>query len=286
MNGLVNLNKPSGISSAAAVARVKHILGEKTVGHMGTLDPMAEGVLAIGVGKAARLFDYFCGKDKTYVAKFRFGAETDTLDALGTVTATTADIPSIDAVSNAMQSLVGRIEQVPPAYSAKHIDGKRAYALARSGAAVEPKPVEVEIYGAELVCQPRMDEVVFKIDCSSGTYIRSICRDVGRMCGSLATLTFLRRTRSGTFRIEHSVTLENLEAVRGAAIIPTERVIDLPRYDVPSELEGDLKNGRRVPFDRDGRYKVYCLDRFYGIGAAVNGALKIVTYLADDGEKR
>lgn len=285
MNGLVNLNKPSGISSAAAVARVKRILGEKTVGHMGTLDPMAEGVLAIGVGKAARLFDYFCGKDKTYVAKFTFGAETDTLDALGTVTATTADIPSIDAVSNAMQSLVGMIEQIPPAYSAKHIDGKRAYALARGGAAVEPKPVEVEIYGAELVCQPRMDEAVFKIDCSSGTYIRSICRDVGRMCGSLATLTFLRRTRSGAFRIEDSVTLENLEA-DGGAVIPAERVIDLPRYDVPPELESDLENGRRVPFDMDGRYKVYCLDRFYGIGAAVNGALKIVTYLADDGEKR
>lgn len=287
MNGLVNLNKPSGISSAAAVARVKRILGEKTVGHMGTLDPMAEGVLAIGVGKAARLFDYFCGKDKTYVAKFKFGAETDTLDALGAVTATTDDIPSIDAVSNAMQSLVGRIEQIPPAYSAKHIDGKRAYALARSGAAVEPKPVEVEIYGAELVCQPRMDEAVFRIDCSSGTYIRSICRDVGRMCGSLATLAFLRRTRSGAFRIEHSVTLENLEAVRGGAVIPSERVIDLPRYDVAPECENDLKNGRRIAFDKDGRYKIYCLGRFYGIGASVGGALKITTYLADDsGEKR
>lgn len=281
MNGIIVLNKPSGISSAAAVARVKRMLGEKTVGHMGTLDPMAEGVLAIGVGKATRLFDYLCGKDKTYVAKFKFGSETDTLDALGTVTATTTDIPSIDAVSNAMQSLVGRIEQVPPAYSAKHIDGKRAYALARGGAPVEPKPVTVEIYGAELVCQPRMDEAVFKIDCSSGTYIRSICRDVGRMCGSLATLTFLRRTRSGSFRIEDSVTLDDLETIKGEAVRPAETVIDLPRCDVPPEHESDLKNGRRIGFDADGRFKIYCLGKFYGIGAAVDGALKIITYLAD-----
>lgn len=281
MNGMIVLNKPSGISSAAAVARVKRMLGEKTVGHMGTLDPMAEGVLAIGVGKATRLFDYLCGKDKTYVAKFKFGSETDTLDALGTVTATTPDIPSIDAVSNAMQSLVGRIEQVPPAYSAKHIDGKRAYALARGGAPVEPKPVTVEIYGAELVCQPRMDEAVFKIDCSSGTYIRSICRDVGRMCGSLATLTFLRRTRSGSFRIEDSVTLDDLETIKGEAVRPAETVIDLPRYDVPPEHESDLKNGRRIGFDAEGWFKIYCLGKFYGIGAAADGALKIITYLAD-----
>ena len=218
MNGMIVLNKPSGISSAAAVARVKRMLGEKTVGHMGTLDPMAEGVLAIGVGKATRLFDYLCGKDKTYIAKFKFGSETDTLDALGTVTATTTDIPSIDAVSNAMQSLVGRIEQVPPVYSAKHID---------------------------------------------------------------ATLTFLRRTRSGSFRIEESVTLDDLETIKGEAVRPAETVIDLPRYDVPPEHESDLKNGRRIGFDAEGRFKIYCLGKFYGIGAAADGALKIITYLAD-----
>ena len=171
MNGLINLYKPTLMSSAQAVGKVKRVfsaLGEKTVGHMGTLDPMAEGVLVIGVGKAARLFDYLAGHRKQYVAKFTFGYETDTLDKLGTTTRTTNDIPSVDAVEHAMQSLVGKIEQIPPAYSAKHVDGKRAYDLARRGESVELKPVNVEIYGAELVCQPRMNEIVVKIDCSSG----------------------------------------------------------------------------------------------------------------------
>ena len=133
------------MSSAQAVGRVKRILDEKTVGHMGTLDPMAEGVLVLGVGKSARLFDYISGRKKTYIAKFKFGEETDTLDALGKVTDTTADIPSVDAVLHAMQSLVGEIEQIPPAYSAKHVDGKSAYALARDGKKVELKPFHVTI---------------------------------------------------------------------------------------------------------------------------------------------
>ena len=133
------------MSSAQAVSRVKRILGEKTVGHMGTLDPMAEGVLVIGVGKSARLFDYICGRKKTYIAKFKFGAETDTLDALGEVTDTTSDIPSVDAVLHAVQSLVGEIEQVPPMFSAKHVNGKRAYALARDGKEVALDAVKVTI---------------------------------------------------------------------------------------------------------------------------------------------
>ena len=133
MNGLINLYKPTGMSSAQAVGAAKRILGEKTVGHMGTLDPMAQGVLVLGVGKSARLFDYLLDKRKSYVAKFTFGYETDTLDALGTVVAETNDIPSIDAVQGAMRSLVGSYEQIPPVYCAKHVDGKRALQIARGG---------------------------------------------------------------------------------------------------------------------------------------------------------
>ncbi len=282
LNGLINLYKPSGISSAQAVGKVKHIfsaLGEKTVGHMGTLDPMAEGVLIIGVGKAARLFDYLAGHRKQYIAKFKFGYETDTLDRMGKTTHTTSDIPSIDAVEHAMQSLVGKIEQIPPIYSAKHVDGKRAYDLARRGESVELKPVGVEIYATEIVCQPRMNEVVVKIDCSAGTYIRSICRDVGRMCGSLATLEYLQRTRVGNFGIESATTLENLEVVKAGALIPPDAVIDLPRYDVPIELKSDLDNGRKIPFSEKGEYKVFCADEFYGICREKDGVLKITTYL-------
>lgn len=282
MNGLINLYKPTGMSSAQAVSRVKRILGEKTVGHMGTLDPMAEGVLVIGVGKSARLFDYISGRKKTYIAKFKFGYTTDTLDALGEVTETTDDIPSVDAVLHAMQSLVGDIDQIPPVYSAKHVDGKRAYALARDGKSVELKPVRVSIYDTELICQPRMDEMVFSVTCSAGTYIRAICRDVGKMCGSLATLTYLQRTRSGCFDVKDSVKLDELERIKERAIIPPQNVLDLPVYNVDDKLYDDMVHGRKISSDLTCDSLIYCNSRFFGIGNAVDGILKIKTYLRED----
>lgn len=282
MNGLINLYKPTGMSSAQAVSRVKRILGEKTVGHMGTLDPMAEGVLVIGVGKSARLFDYISGRKKTYIAKFKFGYTTDTLDALGEVTETISDIPSVDAVLHAMQSLVGEIEQVPPVYSAKHVDGKRAYALARDGKSVELKPVRVTIYDTELICQPAMDEMVFSITCSAGTYIRAICRDVGKMCGSLATLTYLQRTKSGCFDVKDSVKLDELERIKEKALIPPQNVLDLPMYNVDDNLYDDMVHGRKLKCDVACDSLIYCNGQFFGIGNAVDGILKIKTYLRED----
>ncbi|MCH5350345.1 MAG: tRNA pseudouridine(55) synthase TruB [Clostridiales bacterium] len=281
MNGLINLYKPSGISSAAAVGKVRRILGEKKVGHMGTLDPMAEGVLVLGVGKSTKLFDYLAGKRKSYIAKFKFGYETDTLDRLGNSVATTTDIPSVDAVLNAALSLVGKQSQIPPVFSAKHIDGQRAYKLARSGASVQPKPADVEIYGVELLFQPRMDEFVFSIDCSAGTYIRSICRDVAHLTGSLATLEYLQRTSSGCFKVGDSVSLDNLDVIKGAAVIPPQKAIDLPRFDVQSELKTDLDNGKRIECDLGEKALIYCDGIFYGIGCAERGVLKITTFLKD-----
>ena len=282
MNGLINLYKPSGMSSALAVSRVKRILGEKTVGHMGTLDPMAEGVLIIGVGKSARLFDYISGRKKSYIAKFKFGYETDTLDGLGTITQTTSDIPSVDAVLHAMCSLVGEVEQVPPAYSAKHVGGKRAYALARDGQNVDLKPVRITIYDTELICQPRMDEMVFSITCSSGTYIRSICRDVAKMCGSLATLTYLQRTKSGCFDVKDCVKLEELERIKEQAIIPPQNALDMPVYEIGSELYDDMIHGRKIKCDKIADSLIYCNGEFFGIGRSVDGVLKIKTYLRDE----
>lgn len=282
MNGLINLYKPAGMSSAKAVAVVKRVLGASKVGHMGTLDPMAEGVLVIGVGKSARLFDYISGRKKTYTAKLTFGYETDTLDALGAVTAETGDIPSVDAVMGAMQSLVGDIEQIPPQYSAKHIDGKRAYDIARHGGSAQLKPVKVTIYDAQLICQPKMNEFVFSITCSSGTYIRAVCRDVARLCGSLATLTYLQRTRSGVFDVADSVGLDELEKLGSSAIIPPEKALDLPRIDIADELYDDLFHGRKIPFRQNGDVLVYGRGTLFGVGCAADGALKIKTYLKDD----
>lgn len=281
MNGLINLYKPTGMSSAFAVSRVKHLLGEKTVGHMGTLDPMAEGVLVIGIGKSARLFEYLCGRKKTYIAKFKFGYETDTLDAMGQIVARTQDVPSIDAIINAMQSLVGEIDQIPPSYSAKHINGRRAYALARDGNQLELPPVHVTVYDAQLICQPRMDEAVFCITCSAGTYIRSLCRDVARMCGSLATLTYLQRTRSGCFDVAESITVENLEVRKHTALIKPDAVLDLPRYEVSDDCYDDLVNGRKIESNLANESLIYCNGEFFGIGKAIGGVLKIITYLRD-----
>lgn len=282
MNGLVNLYKPSGMSSAQAVSKVRRILGEKSVGHMGTLDPMAEGVLVLGVGKSTRLFDYISGRKKSYIAKFEFGYQTDTLDALGATVDTTDDIPSVDAVMHAMQELVGKIKQIPPAYSAKHIDGKRAYALARDGNPVEPKAVDVEIYSAELICQPRMNETVFSIECSAGTYIRSICRDVAKMCGSLATLTYLQRSSSGCFKVSDSLTFDALEARGIAAVISPDSVLQLEKLHVESQYYDDLAHGRKIACDVAGDVAVYCRNVFFGIGCSADGVLKIKTYLKDD----
>lgn len=282
MNGLINLYKPSGMSSAAAVSRVKRILGQKTVGHMGTLDPMAEGVLVIGVGRSTRLFDYICGKRKTYIAKFTFGYATDTLDALGKITEHTDDIPSVDAVLGAMSSLVGEIDQIPPEYSAKHINGKRAYELMRQGKSVELKPVKVTVYDVQLVCQPRMDEAVFSITCSAGTYIRSICRDVAKMCGSLATLTYLKRTKSGVFDVEESVPLEKLADLGNKALIPPQNALDMPRVDIEKNLYDDLANGRRVECDIAENSLIFCDGELFGIGKSTDGRLKISAYLRDN----
>ncbi len=262
---------------------MRRILGEKTVGHMGTLDPMAEGVLVVGVGKSARLFEYVSGRRKSYVAKFKFGSQTDTLDALGTVTDETRDIPSVDAALNAIRSMVGKIEQLPPVYSAKHVGGKRAYALARSGESVELSPVSVEIYDAQLICQPSMSEMVFSIDCSAGTYIRSICRDVAKLCGSLATLTYLQRTRSGCFDVKDSVTLDALTVqMRNALIAPDKALDDMPVYEIAADRYDDLRHGRKIACDRTGEFRVYCNGEFFGIGCNVDGTLKIKTYLKDD----
>lgn len=281
MTGLIDLYKPSGMSSAQAVARVRKILGEKTVGHMGTLDPMAEGVLVIGVGKATRLFDYLVQKKKSYTAKFTFGYETDTLDAFGSTVATTNDIPSDTAVLAAMQSMVGKIEQIPPVYSAKHVDGERAYKLARRGAEAELKPVSVEIYGVELVCQPRPNELVFNIECSAGTYIRSLCRDAARLCGSLATLTYLQRTSSGRFKVQDSITLENLQVVKGSALMPVEDALDLPKMQIAESMYDDLSCGRRVECEFDGDAFIYCRGELFGIGSSVGGILNLKTYLKE-----
>ena len=207
LNGVINVYKEPGFTSHDVVAKLRGILKQKKIGHMGTLDPLAEGVLPIAIGKATRMFDYFLEKKKTYIAQFTFGKTTDTLDAEGKITETCDYIPSKKQIVDALPHLIGRITQIPPQYSAKMVNGRCAYDFARIGQTVELKPKEIEIYKIELLHQLSDNVYEFEIECSGGTYIRSIARDMAELLNSKAYMSKLIRTKSGRFEIEKSYTL-------------------------------------------------------------------------------
>ncbi|MGA0920252.1 MAG: tRNA pseudouridine(55) synthase TruB [Gemmatimonadaceae bacterium] len=218
-DGVLLVDKPVGVSSHDVVSAARRALHESRIGHGGTLDPFATGLLVLLVGRATRLLPHLAGEPKVYEATIRFGAETDTEDHLGTVTRE-APRPTRAALLAALPRFVGAIAQVPPAYSAKRVDGERAYAMARRGEAVALAPVTIQVHRWEILALRAVDdgriaEADVRITCGGGTYIRSLARDLGRASGSAAHLTALRRTQSGTFRVEDAVPLERLrEAAR------------------------------------------------------------------------
>lgn len=281
--GVVCLNKSGGWTSRDAVNKVRNLLHVRDAGHMGTLDPQGTGVLLIGVGKATRLFDLLLGKDKVYEADFTFGYETDTLDGDGTVTSTCEFIPSEGDVLSILPEFIGKISQLPPAYSAKNVGGVRAYDLARKGKSVELTPAEVEIFSVDLL-RAEGSSVRVRVHCSAGTYIRSLCRDVAHALGSLATMTSITRTRCGEFTIENSLTVADVERLGERAVIPLEEVLSfLPRFDADYTDYDKLKNGARVPApDKAAPFTVYCRGELFGLGEKLpDGTLKIRTYLRD-----
>ncbi len=268
MTGFLNIYKPSGKSSAAVVGRVKWLL-RTPCGHMGTLDPLAEGVLPVGVGNATRLFDHFLSKKKRYTARFRFGATTDTLDAEGEVTAG-GRIPSAEEVAGALPAFLGEIEQIPPRYSAVSVGGRRGYELARKGVEFEIAPKKVVIDEFRLAEQTAPDEYEFTIVCGGGTYVRALVRDLAAALGTQGYMTYLRRDASGVFTAETAVPLEALtpENVRGY-LIPTETVLPFPVLDCADER---IFHGVTVPVAaEDGVYKLYRGGEFYGLARAEGG---------------
>lgn len=226
---LIAIDKPQGLTSHDVVGRVRRILGERRVGHAGTLDPLATGVLVVGVGQATRLMGLLTLDDKRYVARIAFGAETDTDDAEGSVTRT-ADVPARlgeDAVAAAVvASLVGECDQQPPAYSAVSVDGRRAYARARAGEQVELPTRHVTIHEASLMGIESRDPLVWEcaFHVSKGTYIRSIARDLGRSMGTAAHLVGLRRVAAGLIGEDVCTTLERLEELGSEGV--SELVLD------------------------------------------------------------
>ncbi|MCL2555777.1 MAG: tRNA pseudouridine(55) synthase TruB [Firmicutes bacterium] len=285
MDGILNINKPSGITSTAVVSKVKWILQTKTVGHMGTLDPQGEGVLLIGVGKGTKLFDYLLKKDKVYEANFEFGYETDTLDKDGKVVKTCEKIPSLDELNFNIKSLLGKIQQLPPNYSAKNINGERAYKLAREGKEVILKPSEIEIFDIKII-QINKSTFKFIIHSSSGTYIRSICRDIAYLCNSLATMTSIIRLRSGKYLIENSINLDELVQIKENAIESLDKALSkLHRYDLRPNHKKQLDNGMTMHISalndtpKTEKFLIYCDNILYGIAIQKDNYFKLKTYL-------
>lgn len=274
INRLLALDKPLGLTSHDVVSRVRRALGERRVGHAGTLDPAASGVLVVGVGQATRLMGLLAMDDKSYEALVAFGSETDTEDGEGTVTAT-APVPEAlhdpAFAREALSAILGEQDQLPPAYSAISVNGRRAYDLARAGEEVVLEPRRIRIDKAQLVGIEEADELVWRCRfvVSKGTYVRSIARDLGRSLGTAAHLVGLRRTGAGSVRIEGCLPLAALEAagtqmLDRCTIDPTsalghavmrlddrgfERVSCGHQLFAPSEVE----EGERVSLVHDGR---------------------------------
>ena len=257
MNGFVNLIKPSGLTASDMVVKVRKALNTKKVGHLGTLDPLATGVLPIAVGRGTKLFNLLLVKEKTYRAFFTFGLETDTLDSDGVVIQTCKKIPNVDEIKLACAKMVGKQDQLPPIYSAKSINGTRAYVLARKGEAVQLKTKEIEIFSFEYIRQFNENTFEFEIACSSGTYIRSIARDLAKMLDTCAYMSALIRTKSGLFDIVDAITIDELFEKREQALQPLDIAIkDLPRFDFDSKYYRQLSNGVKLPFDKQNYHTI------------------------------
>jgi len=247
--GFLNVLKPPGITSAQVVGRVRRMLGGEKVGHAGTLDPEAAGVLPLMVGKAARLFDYMQDKQKSYIAEVAFGDATDTQDAQGVSTEHGGNPPNEEAIRAALLGFCGDILQTPPMYSALRRDGRRLYDLARKGETIELEPRPVTVHSLTLSRMTERDGALLAVTCSKGFYVRTLCYDLGVALGCPAHMRFLLRTQSGVFTLETAQTLENLQAVAvsGAlaeAILPMElAVAHLPCLEVPLWLEKPFRNG-------------------------------------------
>ncbi len=282
MNGFLNILKPPGMTSAAVVSVVRRLTGEKRVGHAGTLDPEAAGVLPVMIGRAARLFDYLVDKEKAYVAEVAFGCATTTQDATGIVTETGDSYPDLAAIRAAANRLTGDIMQRPSMYSAIKQDGTPMYERARRGESVEVPLRQVHVESITLHEETPNHGLLMTVRCGRGTYIRSICDDLGKLTGCPAHMRFLLRSQSGVFTLDTAQTLEELTAYRDAGTLAEHLLpLDWPiqhmgRVEVPSFLQKQVTNGVRLPIKRipsakdvaEGQaVRVYLNGQFWGMAA-------------------
>lgn len=285
MNGIINVYKPIGITSFDVVRKIKKIAKMKKVGHTGTLDPLATGVLPICLGKATKAVDYIMSDHKLYRAELKLGIVTDTYDREGKILEENMVNVNADEVTDAIKSYIGEIDQIPPMYSALKVNGKKLYELARQGIEVERKARPITIYGIDIISM-NLPHIVIDVKCSKGTYIRSLCYDIGKDLGCGALMWNLERIASGNFKKSQSVELDELTPENiNDYLIPVEKVFE--KYE---KLELDSKFGRLAlngvcikdisllhKLQNDILYRVYDENnKFIGLGQKNSNGFKIV----------
>ena len=280
--GLLLVDKPADFTSHDVVAIVRRAAGTRRVGHAGTLDPFATGLLVLLLGRATRLVDHLQGEPKVYEATIAFGAETTTDDRTGDV-AREAPLPADAAVDAAIASLTGTIAQVPPSFSAKQVEGVRAHRAARSGQPLDLAPVQVTVHEWTIL-ERSAKRLVARITCGGGTYIRALARDLGRLAGSAAHLDALRRTRSGVFDVRDAVSLDAVRARDFAPRSPLDGLPDMPRQILDEADAARVLHGAAIAARAGGAARVALLDaagRLLAIGERKDELVRPIVVLAD-----
>ncbi|WP_058485198.1 tRNA pseudouridine(55) synthase TruB [Defluviitalea phaphyphila] len=255
MDGILNIYKEKGYTSHDVVAIIRKILNQKKVGHTGTLDPEAEGVLPICIGKATKTVEYLTDKKKRYLSVVKFGITTSTGDSTGEIIKSTSVDLDKNKVENIVKSFIGEYNQIPPMYSAIKVKGKKLYELARQGKVIDRKPRKVYIYNINITSFISKDEIEIDVECSKGTYIRTLCEDIGNALGFGAHMKSLIRTQVGMFNIDNSIKLNELKEIvkdkkLDKYIIKIEEIFSqYSLVKIKSEGEKILKNGNKIKFN-------------------------------------
>lgn len=278
IDGFINLNKPSGMTSHDAVNHVRRIFSTRKVGHAGTLDPAASGVLPIAINRATKFIEYLADCDKSYRAEVLFGVATDSGDLEGKVISRADDfnMPTADELNAALKSFVGEIEQTPPKFSAIKIHGRKAYDLARKDIAFEMPSRRVKVYQLELI-NLSDDTATIDIDCGKGTYIRSLAIDLGERLNLPATLKSLTRLRVGDFKLNNALTLDDIKNIGADCLLPIEGCLNhLPRFELDERRIKAFLNGlpTNVKADDVKALRICAGEKFLGVGRIECGELR------------
>ena len=279
MNGLILINKPKKYTSHDVVNKVRKVLNIKKMGHTGTLDPNATGVLPILIGNATKISKYLIEHDKTYIATLKLGEKRDTGDSEGQVIEKDTDINNINSeqIENVLASFLGKQTQIPPMYSSIKVNGKKLYEYARNGETVEIPPREIEIYNIEFISFNGIDEIVFEVQCSKGTYIRTLCEDIAKKLGTVGYMKELQRTKVDEFGIEDSIDLDKLneDLVREKIFTIEELFKNKEKIDLDENKLQLFLNGVQLTNNiQEGVYRIYNNNKFIGLGIIKNSLLK------------